>query len=284
MTPLSATWIFSKELLYLTALKEFKSLAQASEVLNVGPITLSKNIKKLEEAIGCPLVVVPTEAWKPYVLTETGDYLVNVLSPMIEDTMSAVSNMTHVASLKYKYDRLPEPSKHHVMERTLMNDVFKKALADMYKPKVRKWMSEAPVDCFNVYSNFQIYLEGYDYIRHSKYLNKGSYRYYFTTEAVPLLKNKHTVINLNKKSKYYKPLRNAIKELDKIEKEESATRATIYSALNTCSTVKKLQDSYPDLIKYLPMEVTSPSKALSVTNAQIKKVLKDAKPKGDKSE
>ena len=119
MTPLSATWIFSKELLYLTALKEFKSLAQASEVLNVGPITLSKNIKKLEEAIGCPLVVVPTEAWKPYVLTETGDYLVNVLSPMIEDTMSAVSNMTHVASLKYKYDRLPEPSKHHVMERTL---------------------------------------------------------------------------------------------------------------------------------------------------------------------
>jgi hypothetical protein len=72
------------------------------------------------------------------------------------------------------------------------------------------------------------------------------------------------------------------KKFDKLAEDTKKVWTTVKAALEACTTVKQVEERYPDLVQYLP-ETAPRTKALAVTNVAVVRVLACGKT-GDKKD
>ena len=116
---IGAETIFSKKILYLIAIGEFKTTPRVAEVFNVSKSSIARNLSDLEEIIGTRLFT--GSATNGYDLTDDGEAIVNLMTPIVESTMGSIGDITHMSTVRCKYDQLPEAIKKNVIRKTLMD-------------------------------------------------------------------------------------------------------------------------------------------------------------------
>ena len=167
-------------------------------------------------------------------------------------------------TIPHKYG--PTVEAIHIEVRNYINNLYPK--------EIQAWIDKSPKGGLQQRSKFQVYLTDWGDVYHKYFKPESRYRYYFTVPAKALLdKDRSENLLIPKKHKSYKVIRNLIKELGKVEKQEEKLRETVWSALNACTTVKKLNTNYPDLVPFIPKSVNQANTALMVTNDQIAKVI-----------
>lgn len=145
-----------------------------------------------------------------------------------------------------------------------------------YPPKTREWIEAAPDG--GVYTRGSVYLSiNGDTVKHVLFDQTGrrtprSISISLKRPMAILAKDHYELSELELKGNHLKQAKQIIKNLDALEKEREKQQSILRTALWACNTRKQLVDNYPDLVPYLPQMIQQ-TKALTVTNDQIKKVL-----------
>lgn len=161
-----------------------------------------------------------------------------------------------------------------------LQKIGRAAAEHVYGPKIRAWMEKAPEGALLHHNQVHLHDWQGNSLQHPA-IGGRQYRGIAVTleKPAPRLHKDAYDYTLKLGAGDTKKVSALFKRADAIEKARKDIRATVSGALYACNTVKQLQDTYPELVKYLP-EAERETKDLTVTRAQLKKVL----PKEEKAD
>lgn len=149
-----------------------------------------------------------------------------------------------------------------------VEQVAQDAVDHRYPANVKKWIDAAPDRGVTIQSGVFLYIDGKKFdppllgIRHMR-----------------ITVNPHGVIAADSHSYKVEPtssgkrkLKSITVQLERLSEKKQELEQVISSALRSVSTLKQLQESYPELAKYLPKVDTS-GKALAVSPDVVRKAL-----------